>query len=400
VQEGFPCFLTTAHSDADIAAIESAFVSALDALEAGGILEAARSTGTVESAPLTEPQLEILVAAQIGDDASCAFNESISIALDGEIDPAVLATSVDAVIARHDALRGHLGRDDERMYFLPSLELKLAPLDYSHERDPDASLAALVAADARTPFDLWAGPLVRAALVRLAPDRHVLLFTAHHIVCDGWSMNIILNDLATHYRLARAGQPTLLPAGPSISRYACAEAAANESRSGDLAYWTALYKDLPVLADLPVDHQRPASRSYAGATYSTRFDAGLLASLKRTGATHGTTLFSVLFTALQTVLGRLTNTADIVMAVPVAGQPVGDEPELVGHCVQMLPFRAPLAWNAPFGTHVQAASQRLLDGFDHPYCTYGTLVRALPLLRVANRLPLTEVQFNLERVRE
>jgi amino acid adenylation domain-containing protein len=400
VQEGFPCFLTTAHSDADIAAIESAFVSALDALEAGGILEAARPTGAHESAPLTEPQLEILVAAQMGDDASCAFNESISIALDGEIDPAVLAASVHAVIARHDALRGRLGRDDERMYFLPSLELKLESLDYSNERDPDATLAALVAADARTPFNLWTGPLVRAALVRLAQDRHVLLFTAHHIVCDGWSMNIILNDLAAHYRLACAGQPALLPAAPSFSRYARAETAANGAPSGDLAYWTTLYEDLPVLADLPADRQRPASRSYAGATYSTRFDAGLLATLKRTGATHGTTLFTMLFTAFQTVLGRLTNTADIVIAVPVSGQPIDDEPELVGHCVHMLPCRAPLAWNTPFGTHVQAAAQRLLDGFDHPHCTYGTLVRALPLLRVANRLPLTEIQFNLERLRD
>lgn len=400
VQEGFPCFLTTAHSDADIAAIESAFVSALDALEAGGILEAVRPTGVLESAPLTEPQLEILVAAQMGDDASCAFNESISIALDGEIDPAVLTASLNAVVARHDALRGYVGRDDERMHFRLSLDLKLDPQDYSSERDPDAALAALVAADARAPFDLWAGPLVRATLVRLAPDRHVLLFTAHHIVCDGWSMNIILNDLAKHYRLARAGQPTLLPAAPSFLQYARAETTANGSQSGDLAYWTTLYEDLPVLMDLPTDRQRPASRSYAGATYSTRFDAGLHAALKQTGATHGATLFTMLFTALQTVLGRLTNTADIVMAVPVAGQAIDDLPELVGHCVQMLPLRAPLAWNASFGTHVQVAAQRLLDGFDHPHCTYGTLVRALTLPRVANRLPLTEIQFNLERLRD
>ncbi|MGQ0584653.1 MAG: aminotransferase class III-fold pyridoxal phosphate-dependent enzyme, partial [Reyranella sp.] len=399
VQEGFPCFLTTAHSDADIAAIETAFVSALDALEAGGVLGAAPSRGAIDSAPLTEPQLEILVAAQMGDDASCAFNESISIALDGEIDPAALAASVDAVIARHDALRGHLGRDDERMYFLPSLHLKLAPLDYSHQRDPDAALAALVTADARTPFNLWTGPLVRATLVRLAQDRHVLLFTAHHIVCDGWSMNIILNDLASHYRHARAGQPTFLSAAPSFSQYARTETA-DGSQSGDLTYWIDLYKDPPVLAELPTDRQRPASRSYAGATYSTRFDAALLAALKRTGAVHRTTLFAMLFTALQTVLGRLTNTADIVIAVPLAGQPIDDQPELVGHCVQILPLRAPLAWNAPFGAHVQAAAQRLLDGFDHPHCTYGTLVRALPLARVANRLPLTEVQFNFERLRD
>lgn len=408
VQEAYPCFLTTAHSDADIALIESAFKETLDALEAGGILEAARqarvpvplaaSPAEADAAPLTEPQLEILIAAQMSGEASCAFNESMSIVLDGEVDTAALAGALNAVIARHQALRGKIGRDDERMYFAPSLVIDLGLRDCSHEHDPEAALAAVVAADARTPFDLWNGPLVRAALVCLAPNRHVLVFTAHHIVCDGWSVNVVLNDLAALYRAAREGRPAKLPEAPRFSRYAIAEAASKDSQAVDLRYWASLYRDLPMLPELPTDRPRPAERSYAGATWSTRFEADLLASVKTAGARHGATLFSVLFTALQAVLGRLSDSADIVMGVPLAGQPVADEPGLVGHCVQMLPFRAPLDWQAPFGTHVGAVARHLLDGFDHPRCTYGTLVRTLPVRRVANRLPLTEIQFNLERV--
>ncbi len=408
VQEAYPCFLTTAHSDADIAAIEQAFIATLDALEAGGILEAARQAGRLapparpaaepDSAPLTEPQIEILTAAQISDEASCAFNESISIAFDGALDTAALSAALDAVVARHQALRGRVGRADERMHFAPALALELASRDLSHEADPQAALAALAAADARTPFDLWAGPLVRAALVRLASDRHVLLFTAHHIVCDGWSVNIILNDLASLYRASVAGQAAALPAAPTFVQYALAQETSKELQAADLAYWTAQYEELPAPLELPTDRPRPIQRSYAGATYSTQFDAALLAALKKMGGSHGVTLFSVLFTALQTVLGRLSGTPDIVIGVPVAGQSVDEQPDLVGHCVYMLPFRVPLAWNAAFGTHVETAAQRLLDGFDHPRCTYGTLVRALPLRRGANRLPLMEVQFNLERV--
>jgi amino acid adenylation domain-containing protein len=395
VQEGFPCFLTTAHSDADIAAIENAFRASLDALEAGGIL----ATGDVgDSAPLTEPQLEILTAAQMSDEASCAFNESISLAFDGEIDTGALRAALNAVIARHQALRGSLGRSDERMHFAPSLTLALEVQDCSHEVDAEAALAALVATDARTPFDLWAGPLVRASLVRLANTRHVLVFTAHHIVCDGWSLNIVLDDLATAYRALRAARPAVLPAAPRFSKYALKQSASKAKRAADLAYWTSLYADLPAPIELPTDRPRPAQRSYGGATYSTHFDADLLASLRKTGAAQGTTLFPVLFTALQTVLGRLANATDVVIGVPLAGQPVDDEPMLVGHCVEMLPFRVPLAWSTPFSTHVRVVAQRLLDGFDHPKCTYGTLVRALPLQRAANRLPLTEVQFNLERL--
>ncbi len=397
VQDGYPCFLTTAHSDADIATIERAFTATLDALERGGILDAVRHAAG-ESAPLTEPQLEILAAAQLGDDASCAFNEGVSVELVGEIDPAALAAALNAVVVRHQALRGHVDRSGERMHFAPNLTLDLPVRDLSHEADPAAALAGLVDVDARTAFDLWNGPLVRAALVRLAADRHMLVFTAHHIVCDGWSVNIVLNDLAALYRAARAGATADLGPAPRFADYAAAQTETQDARAQDLAWWARQFADLPPLPDLPVDRPRPPLRSSAGATYTTRFEGGLHAALRKTGAASGTTLFSVLFTALQAVLGRLANASDVVMGVPVAGQSVDDQPDLVGHCVQMLPFRAAVDWQAPFDRHVEAVAQRLLDGFDHARCTYGTLVRALPIQRVANRLPLTEIQFNLEKV--
>ncbi|MCW5737640.1 MAG: amino acid adenylation domain-containing protein [Enhydrobacter sp.] len=402
VQEAYPCFLTTAHSDEDIAEIERIFKASLDALEQGGILDGGRTDGpaaTVDSAPLTEPQLEILAAAQLGDDVSCAFNESISIDFAGTLDIAALEAAVNAVLARHQALRGHVGRSDERMHFAAGFTLSLDVRDLSAELHPDEALKALVAADARTAFDLWNGPLVRAALVRLAADRHVLLFTAHHIVCDGWSMNVVLNDLAGLYNGGRA--PTGLPPAPLFASYARAQAEGSGSRDDDLDYWTKQFADLPSLPELPTDRARPAERSYSGATWSTQFDAALHADLKKTAAAQRATLFAVLFTALQVVLGKLSGSADIVLGVPVAGQSLDDDhAELVGHCVNFLPFRAPLDWDAPFARHVGAVSRRLLDGFDHARCTYGTLVRALPLQRVSNRLPLTEIQFNLERLRD
>ena len=407
VQEGYPCFLTTAHSDADIAAIEAAFKATLDALEDGGILETARAAGpatipatgaALDWAPLTEPQLEILAAAQIGDDASCAFNESISVTFDGALDVAALAYSLNAVIARHQALRGRVDRAGDRMHFAPSLKLELLPNDLSHEAAPAAAVARIVGADAETAFDLWNGPLVRAALLRVAQERHVLVLTAHHIVCDGWSINIILTELAALYRAASTGQAAELAPAPRFSDYAIDQAATAADRAEDLRYWTNVFSDPPALPDLPVDRPRPAQRSYAGATYSTTVDADLSSALKKTGAASGATLFAVLFASLQTLLGRLSGAADIVIGVPVAGQSIDDRPELVGHCVQMLPFRAPMAWDSPFNSHLERVAQHLLDGFDHPRCTYGTLVRGLPLQRVANRLPLTEFQFNLERL--
>ena len=407
VQEGYPCFLTSAHSDADIAAIESAFVAVLDAMQTAGVLNANRDAAVSmpsaspvadEWAPLTEPQVEVLAAARLGDEASCAFNESVSISLDGALDVTALVAAVNAVVARHQALRGRIDQEGERMQFAASLALDVALEDLSRDSDPDSALAALVAADACTPFDLMAGPLVRARLVRLSTRRHVLLFTAHHIVCDGWSMNLVLKDLATFYRMPGASSAETLPPAPRFSQHALASAAASGTRQVDLDYWTALYRELPALPDLPTDRPRPALRTFSGATLSTHLDARLLKALRKTGAAHGATLFATLFTALQTVLGRLSGSSDVVIGVPVAGQSVDDAPELVGHCVNLLPFRAPLDWQAPFARHVGAVAERLLDGFDHAKCTYGTLVRALRIERVANRLPLTEFQFNLERL--
>ncbi|CAN5544716.1 hypothetical protein BH10PSE6_BH10PSE6_04500 [soil metagenome] len=402
VQEAYPCFLTTAHSDEDIAAIERIFTASLDALEEGGILDSARAgrpAVAADSAPLTEPQLEILAAAQLGDDVSCAFNESISVTFDCTLDGTALEAALNAVLARHQALRGRVGRSDERMHFAAGLTLALDIRDLSAEPHPEEALRALLAADARTPFDLWNGPLVRAALARLAADRHVLVFTAHHIVCDGWSMNIVLDNLARLYHRERTA--TSLPPAPLFAGYARAQAERPESRAIDLDYWAAQFADLPGLPELPTDRPRPAARSYTGATWSTQFDASLHADVKKAAAAQRATLFAVLFTALQIVLGKLSGSSDIVLGVPIAGQSLDDDDaELVGHCVNMLPFRAPLDWDAPFARHVGTVSQRLLDGFDHPRCTYGTLVRALPLQRVANRLPLTEVHFNVERLRD
>ncbi|MBS0518327.1 MAG: amino acid adenylation domain-containing protein [Proteobacteria bacterium] len=406
VQEAYPCFLTTAHSDADIASIAEAFSASLDALESAGILGGTRERAASPpraadeeiSAPLTEPQLEILAAAQLGDEASCAFNESVSLTLDGDLDTDALAAAVSATIDRHEALRGRLGRSDERMHFAPKLGLVPALKDLSQASAPEAALAALVAEDACTPFDLWAGPLVRAVLVRLARDRHVLLFTAHHIVCDGWSMNVILNEVADHYRAGRSGGAASTSLATSFAQYANEHAQPDRTRAEDLLYWKELYRDLPAPPDLPTDRPRPPLRAYAGATWSTHFDAALLAALKKAGAANGATLFAVLFTALQTVMGRLTGHDDIPIGVPMAGQSLEDRPDLVGHCVHMLPFRVPLDWNAPFGRHVAMVAQRVLEGIEHGNCTYGTVVRALPLPRAANRLPLTEIQFNLERL--
>jgi amino acid adenylation domain-containing protein len=413
VLEGFPCFLTTQHSDADIEKIYDVFTSTLDALQGVGILPPANApealaataagapasaTAGLAEAPLTEPQTEIWMAAQMGEGASCAFNESLSLRFEGAVDVAALQAALNEVVARHDILRATFVRTGEKMVFAPSLTLELPVRDVSGEADPEAALADLLELDACTAFDLVNGPLVRATLVRLAADKAQLVLTGHHIVCDGWTLNIIVEDLAAFYSARVEGRRAELPAVLPYSRYAADQAAKAGGSPEVEAYWLKLHADPAPLAELPTDRPRPAQKTWRGATYVDRIDADLYRAVKKAGGKQGATLFSTLFATLQVLFGRLSDQTDIVLAVPTAGQSLLGDQVLAGHAVNFLPLRQAFDPAAPFAGHLKAVQAHTLQAFDRQDFTFGTLVRKLGLRRDPNRLPLTEIQFNLEKL--
>ncbi len=203
IQEHYPCFLTTVHSDADVAAIAEAFEDSIIAMQKADFMPAPAGMGAPEQTdfPLTEAQTEIWLAAQLSDEASCAFNESMTIRLRGALNREALSKALNEVVARHDALRGAFQPNGERMRTLPSLELALAEQDFEglSQQEAEAAWRDLLASDAGTPFDLANGPLVRTKLVRFGADDHALVLTAHHIICDGWSFNVLIEELAKLY---------------------------------------------------------------------------------------------------------------------------------------------------------------------------------------------------------
>lgn len=435
IQEGFPCFLTTAHSDADLDAFVTAFRESLDALRAAGILAGgvaaeAPERGTpaelqapaaspaelpaaspaasrpavpasLERAPLTEPQLEVWLAAQLGDATSCAFNESVSVRFRGPLDGAAFTDAFAQVMARHDALRCRFSPVGDALLVAEAAPALVA-LDFSGQPIEAAceALRGLIEAEAALPFDLIAGSPCRASLVRLAPDEHVLVLTAHHIVCDGWSINVVVEELAALYAEAVGRAPAELGPVLPFSRYAAAqaEARATPELSEATRYWCEVLRDLPPAMELPGDRPRPAIRTFSGAMTCGQLDGALVSALRSVGAEQGCTLFATLLAGFQTLLGRLLDERDVVVAVPFAGQSLVEDQVLVGHCVNLLPLRARWDAETAFATLMAGARRALLEAHDHQNCTLGTIVRALGLPRDVNRLPLTTVQFNLERV--
>lgn len=408
IQDGYPCFLTTAHSEADFQAIAAAFRTSLDAFQSVGILAsqhpvediapAARQAVRPSTAPLTEAQKEIWLAAQAGDGASCAFNESFTLVLDGPLDRERLRRALDTVVARHDALQIRFGRAGDHFEFIADFELDVAEIDLSGESDAEALFRQLTDEDARTPFDLAGGPLVRTSIVRMAPDSHRLVFTAHHIVCDGWSVNVLIEELAATYSAFVGGGDTALVLPLSFATYATDLAPDAEMSSATEQFWLEQYKDVPDLPEMPLDRPRSERRSFAGGTVTGNIEAETYKALKKAGAKAGATLFSTLLAALQVMISRLSGQDDIVVAVPSAGQSLLDGQTLVGHCVNLLPLRQTVSSAMGFDEHLKATQQLVLGAFEHQDYTYGTLVRKLGVKRDTHRLPLTEIQFNLERV--
>jgi hypothetical protein len=168
------------------------------------------TTGDVREAPSTEPQREVWLADKLSPEASLAYNESISLHLRGELDVAAFRAAVRELPKRHDALRSTFAEDGTllRIGAVPELEVPIVDADA-------AGLAAIVQRHVSEPFDLEKGPLIRAELVRLEPNHHVLVFTGHHIVIDGWSFWVVVKDLGALYGIATGTRKAQLPEAPS-----------------------------------------------------------------------------------------------------------------------------------------------------------------------------------------
>ncbi|MFD3658898.1 amino acid adenylation domain-containing protein, partial [Streptomyces sp. NPDC058620] len=259
----------------------------------------------------------------------------------GDLDVDVLGAALSAVMARHEVLRTRLTPDADgvpHQVIDPPAPFPLPVVDVSDAADPVGVAHALVAADAATPFDLTNGPLVRAALIRLAPDEHVLALTMHHVVTDEWSERILQRELAALYEAFRAGEPDPLP--PLAVQYADFAVWQRQWLAGDvldeqLAYWHDQLSDVPTL-ELPVDRPRPAVRSSAGAQAAFTVPVAAAEALRALSRQSGTTMFMTLLAAFDVLLGRYAGSDDVVVGTPVANRNRAETEDLIGFFVNTL----------------------------------------------------------------
>ncbi len=408
IQEGYPCFLSTAHTEEDLARVTKAFRESIIEMEEGGVLsgpagvKSSSTPVTPRVVGLTPSQMEILLSVQLGDDASCAFNESLNLHLRGHLDRGVLTTAIKNLVDRHDALRGtfETKRGYQRIHDHVGVDVPLIDLSTTPEPERGASLNRLIDEDAALPFDLESGPLVRFKLVCLDSKRHTLVFTAHHIVCDGWSMNILLEELGKFYVAVRRNGDVGLPVPAKFIDFVARQAEWAKSPNHAIVedYWVRQFTlPLPPL-ELPGDRPRGAVKSFLGGTVRKTIDKNTYQNIRRFGAQQGCTMFATSLAGFEILIHRLCNQTEFAVGIPAAGQAKLEGEPLVGHCINFLPLRCTFEDATTVGQALAQAKRQLLDAYDNQDYTYGTLVRKLDIPRDPSRLPLVAVQINLERL--
>ena len=349
--------------------------------------------------PLTEAQREIWVSASIDEQANKAFNLSTHLKIDGPLNTRALKRAAEILVARHAALRCRFSTDGGSFRVDESAPLNWLEqtLDLPAAVGTEQPLAQAIDALTGAPFSLAETSQIRFGLFHASPGAASLVIVVHHIVCDGWSLRILLDELSTAYAALLEGNEPALASPDSYSQFALRNAILDASGEKQFAldYWVEHLGGLDEPARLPPGKSRPPIRTYSADSLFRWFDDKLSADLIQLARSHNVSLFTVLLTLYTAWISRLAGDEDVVVGVPVAGQPFFDMPELVGHCANMLPYRCGLDFSMTFGESLAYVQNIVTSGYENQAVTFGEVLKLLKIRRDASLVPLVPVTLNL-----
>ncbi|WNZ21409.1 amino acid adenylation domain-containing protein [Leptolyngbya sp. NK1-12] len=348
------------------------------------------------SLPLSYAQQRQWFLAQLEPD-SPLYNISSAVRIMGELNPVILQQSFEQILSRHQGLRAGfwtVGGQPVQQIVPLSLEMPCLDLSELPEQVQTRQVQQLTDRAAKQPFALDQPPLLRLKLLRLNASNHILLLTLHHIVADGWSLGILVQELAVLYPALQRGEAAPLP--PLPIQYA--DFAAWQRRQDfaeSLAYWKTQLQDAPVL-ELPTDYPRPAVRSLRGATHRFQLSPSLTQALHQFSRQMGCTLFMTLLTGFKILLHRYTDSDDIVVGTVIANRNRAELEGLIGFFVNTLALRSNLAGNPSLETVLHQIRATALAAYAHQDLPFEQLVDALQLQRLLSHTPLFQVMFVLQ----
>ncbi|WP_088241990.1 condensation domain-containing protein [Calothrix rhizosoleniae] len=352
----------------------------------------------------TDSQKEIWGFVEMGKEANCAFNLSTVLKLRGSFNVAALRSAFGELITRHEALRTTFSPDGATLCVTASLTIEIPLIDLSglgsQERERQWDLIRQQAVE--QPFDLVYGPLLRVQIVRMQGEEHWVIFTAHHIIFDGWSWGVLFSELGIIYSAFRRGLVPQLPEPDRFSEYALLEQqqATEPEYLAAEQYWLKKFSDkIPVLK-LPTDRPRPSRRSFKAAREDREINTATVKTLKKIGAKYGCTFVTTMTAAFEVFLSRITGQEDLVVGIAAAGQSVKGKSNLIGYCLNILPSRTYVDGRASFSEYLRSRRATLLDDYEHQQVTCDSLLKKLIASRDRNQFPFVSVRFNIDRILE
>jgi amino acid adenylation domain-containing protein/non-ribosomal peptide synthase protein (TIGR01720 family) len=330
------------------------------------------------------------------------YNVPLAVRLDGPLEVDALDRALREIVARHEALRtvfGEIGGVPfQRVLADQAPELSIVDLRGVEGARLEEEARQRVGEAVRAPFDLAGGPLLRALLLRLRDDRHVLAVVMHHIASDGWSVGVLFRELTALYDAFANERPSPLP--PLDLQYADYALWQRERLSGallarHLAYWTERLADLPVLR-LPADRPRPASPTFAGAAETLDLDPELSVGLDRLSRREGATLYMTLLAAFQALLQRYTGETDVVVGSPIANRTRAELEGLIGFFVNTLVLRTDVSGDPTFVELLHRVREVAAGAYAHQDLPFERIVEELGPERDLSRNPLFQVGFALQ----
>ena len=349
----------------------------------------------------TQSQAEIWIACQLGGiDANRAYNESVTLILKGSLNKKALLDAIQSLVERHEALRSVFSSDGRFMsiFKYTPITVDIQDLSALDDAEKNTTVKDYLSANANYIFDLLKGPLFKFGLLKLSEEEHHLILSAHHLICDGWSTGIILEELGSLYSANVLNTNHNLPKAESFCAYADEQHVYLESdtHKNTETFWLNQFKDVVPQLTLPTDFPRPKLRTYKSERLDFSMGSALVDALKKTGIKAGCSFVTTLLTTFEVFLHTQTGQEDLVLGLPSADQAASGKTQMIGHCVNLLPLRSKIDPNLSFNDYLKQRKSQLFDAYEHQQFSFGQLLQKLSIARDPSRIPLVPVVFNID----
>lgn len=348
-------------------------------------------------APSSEAQREIWTSIKFEEDATLCYNETIELVLNGIINEQILEYAFYEVARRHDSLRCNFSHDGQTILVKNEPGKIFSKKDLTKSFNADEEFEEYKNKVQKTPMKIEKDALFSSVLFKFSESSYKLIIVSHHIICDGWSYAIILSELSTIYSALVSSETPILNEPVSFSDYSLNHNDNNEQKESSLKYWKNELASFQKNSSFASDFPRTNYRTFNSKRIDYVLNSNQVLNFKKLCSKNGVSLYTGLISIFGILLSRITNSNDQIIGLSSATQPTLENNNLVGHLVNLLPYRFRLDPNSNFLGTIKSNKGPMLDAFEHQFITFGELVSLLKIPRVPGEMPLINIVFNIDQ---